>query len=400
MRKSKVFLLEGYEMAYQNGWDLASREGQLRMVPLRSGFIRSYPSVASSAVLTNMVYNGTNQNDFGNPHALFSVVLGGAVHQHAYGLDKNGSLANPYIEDPFDHVTGRVKDPDRYPQGVVGVDRTNRGFQNVAHTSAPLFELVSGLQEGTFRYGSVYYNTRMNAMAVDGVVPIYEPSCGVDPGRKTSSGLCNGQVQRQVGIFTVAYTLGVLTDTLAKMFLKGGFMFYVERSTGHLIGSSNRALKLHDGSNNSIAAAQSDDQMVLDLTRWVLDERTAGAKTWQAVEAGTAQATIAGKTYFVYVCDYPRFKLAWIGVLAIPWDNVMEDIQRDKWVTLVTGMAIAVAAKLLLNILQGMTKNFLWQKVVHPAIDKAAERDLEQATEARISRQVSHGQFEANTLSF
>lgn len=331
-----------------------------------------------------MKYDPPNEADFGNPKALFSVVFSGEVHQHVYGLDKNGSIANPWIEEPFDSATGIVKDPDRYAGRVVGSDRVSKGFQNLASAFRPLFDLASGLKEGEFKFASVFYNTVISAMSVEGVLPIYEPSCGIDPSRVTGDGLCNGQTQKQVGMFAVGINLGLLSKFLSEMYLKGGYMFYVERQTGHIIGASNKNIKVHDENNKAITADQVDDQMVLDLTQWVLKEREDKEVTWAGVKSGKGEATISGKDYFMFIVDYQEFGVQWVGVLAIPWDSVMEDIERQKWATLILGMFVAVAVKFFLQFLRNLTQAFLWKSVVYPAIDKAAAEDVGNAVRSAV----------------
>jgi len=44
MLPNSVFLRQGYEMAYQARWDLATREGQQNMVSYRSAFLHAYPA--------------------------------------------------------------------------------------------------------------------------------------------------------------------------------------------------------------------------------------------------------------------------------------------------------------------------------------------------------------------
>jgi len=321
-------------------------------------------------------WGNANEDHFNNDKALFDIVISGDTHVHKYALYPDGNRSNPMVGETFDASTGIAKDADRYAVGEIGDDRTFAGFKQWPKTWAGERKILeTDPPEGQFRVSNVFYHPSLGSTSVQGVIPVYEPSCGIDPGRKVG-GLCQGQQQKRVGGFVIGINLGLLSLFLSEMALKGGYIFYVERYSGFVIGSSNRDMPLSDANSKPVPAISAQDQQMVDRVKWLLEEREGHTITWAEVKAGTAQAEINGEAQFMYVVDYTDFGVDWVGVLSIPWDSVMEDIQRAKWGTLVWGMVIALGIKLVLQLIGNLVQKRLWNKSVYPALDKAAEQDV------------------------
>lgn len=322
-------------------------------------------------------------DDFGDDRAQFDIVIAAdpSGHQHVYGHDPAGNRTNRWIGE-FVNANGTIPHPDRGPIR----EREDNGFMALHIAFGGLFRHAAGMGEGEFKFASVFWNGFINAISVEGVMPVFDKSCGIDAERVA----CR-QNQRMAGIFAVGINLGLLSQYLSSMFLKGGYVFYVERATGHLIGASNNDIIVHkedaDGNKVPLLASDSQDAQVSDGTTWVLgsdSQLSDDSGTWSSVRPGSGQAIWGDETYFVTVVEYKEFGLDWVGVISVPWPNVMEDIERQKWSTLVVGMSFALAIKLALQALQKTMQTLIWRKHVIPAIDKAALKDVEIATEKRV----------------
>lgn len=317
-------------------------------------------------------------DDFGDDNAQFDIIIAADPqgHQHVYGHDPAGNRANRWIGE-FVNADGTIPHPDTGPTR----DVQDNGFMPIHVVFGGLFHKAAGMEEGEFQFASVFWNTFINAISVEGVMGVYDRSCGIDPDRVA----CR-QGQTFSVIFAVGINLGLLSQYLSSMFLKGGYMFYVERATGHLIGSSANGIvvnkELDDGSFVPLPASESQDTQVREGTRWVLsgdiDLSNGDGSSWSSVRAGSGQAVWGDETYFVTVVEYTEFGLDWVGVVSVPWPNVMEDIEREKWQTLAIGMVFALLIKLFLQALQKTLQMVIWRKHVIPSIDRAALKDMEE----------------------
>lgn len=317
-------------------------------------------------------------DDFGDDNAQFDIIIAADPrgHKHVYGHDPAGNRANRWIEE-FVNANGTIPHPDRGPTR----DVTDNGFMGLHVAFGGLFQKAAGMQEGEFQFASVFWNGFINAISVEGVMAVYDKSCGIDPERVA----CR-QGQAMSGIFAVGINLGLMSQYLSSMFLKGGYMFYVERETGHLIGSSANNIvvnkQLADDSFVPLPASESQDTQVREGTRWVLSGDSGlsdgSGSRWSSVRPGSGQAKWGDETYFVTVVEYREFGLDWIGVVSVPWPNVMEDIESQKWRTLAIGMVFALAIKLFLQGLQKGLQMVIWRKHVIPSIDRAALKDMEE----------------------
>lgn len=325
-----------------------------------------------------MIYDNPG-DDFGDDRAQFDIVIAAdaAGHQHVYGHDPAGNRTNRWIGE-FVNADGTIPHPDRGP--YANDTRNDNGFMGIHVAFGGLFHMADDMAEGEFKFASVFWNGFINAISVEGVMPVFDRSCGIDAERVA----CR-QNQRFAGIFAVGINLGLMSQYLSNMFLKGGYVFYVERATGHLIGSSKAGIVVHkeeaDETRVPLPASESQDTHVKKGTAWVLggdsDLSDGSGSSWSSVRPGSGQTVWGDETYFVTVVEYTEFGLDWIGVISVPWPNVMEDIERQKWRTLCIGMAFALAIKLLLTALQKGLQTIIWRRHVIPAIDKAALKDVE-----------------------
>lgn len=236
------------------------------------------------------------------------------------------------------------------------------------------------MKEGEFTFTKVFIwkAHKEPFLKTNGVLPIYSPSCGIDPRRH-----CDTASRKFVGFWVVGFKLHFFSQYLATLKLKNGFIFYVERETGHFLASSNQDFEGYrtvvgaGGKTSHVpyVASASDfpEKQVRDRVRWVLDQDGDGTlTTWAEVRPTNAIAVIQGKREFVAVYDYREFGLEWIGVLTVPYDSIMADINAAKYKTLAIGLASVFVVKMALTLLNQLITRLAKQKWVIPNICKAA----------------------------
>lgn len=333
-------------------------------------------------------WGNANEDHYNNDKALYSIVVsgkGGEPATHKYALYPDGNRTNTMAIDKF-HANGTMQDPDRFELGDQGGRGGGQFWHGPKSMAAERLILQEALKEGEFGISDVFYLPTLSATAVQGVVPIYEPSCGIVPSRVVD-GKCQGQTQKRIGAFFIGINLGLISLFLSEMSLKGGYMFYIERKSGLIIGTSNKDMPLKktitnpDGSTKDVAvpAMEAQDPQLVKRVEWLLNEREGKKITWKDVKEGHGQATIDGEENFMYITVYREFQVDWIGILSIPWDSVMEDIERQKWQTMAYGLGVALGIKLTIQALVILISMRLWKTMVYPALCRAGKKDLEAA---------------------
>ena len=415
-----IFLRQGYETAYQNQYDLASQEGQMKMVGQNTAFLETYlgNTRCCTGMFTNMWYHGfdahglendqmnkANEDNYADDKAQFNILVANPPpdpNWHIYGLYKDGNTKNPTVMETFDRVTGRAEDPYRYPAGTavnesIG-NRVNWGFNHWPKTDGFWYKTVleKDLAEGEVTFSRVFMwdINKPVTLKTHGIIPIYYPQCGVDKSR------CPGMQQKRVGAWVVGFKLHFLSQYLSNLQLKGGFIFYVERETGNFIASSDakfdsfRTIVDETTKKASYVPYQADAsdfpvKEVKSRVHWLLNERN-GKVSWEDVKPGAAEVEIGDEgVQFIKVITLNHFGVDWVGVISIPWESVMKELNAAKLRTLLLGMVFVGGIKAILELFRAYIQTKMIKKAVIPGMKQSLEGELLNRLQALTGRRSS-----------
>jgi len=415
-----IFLRQGYETAYLAQYDLTTQEGQMAMVAQNTAFLETYlgSTRCCTGMFTNMWYHGVdargreneimnkaNEDDYADDKAQFNILVANPPpdpNWHIYGLYKDGNSKNPTVMETFDEVTARPKDPYRYPAGVavnqsIG-NRVNWGFNHWPKNDGFWYKTVreKDLAEGEFTFSRVFMwdINKPVTLKTHGIIPIYYPQCGVDKSR------CPGMRQKRVGAWVVGFKLHFLSQYLSNLQLKGGFIFFVERETGNFIASSDAKFDsfrtIVDETTKKVSyapyeatAADFPVKKVKSRVHWLLHERE-GKMTWADVKAGAAEVEIGDEgVQFIKVTSLTQFGVDWIGVISIPWESVMKELNETKFRTLLLGMLIVGCIKAFLETFRAYVQTKMIKSAVIPGMKKTLEDELLNQLQALTGRRSS-----------
>lgn len=417
-----IFLRQGYETAYLAKYDLTTQEGQMNMVSQNSAFLETYlgKTRCCTGMFTNMEYQGyddkgqendkmnhANEDNYANDRAQFNILVANPPPEpnwHVYGLHKDGDIKNPTVMETFDAATGRPKDPYRYPAGVaenqsIG-NRVLWGFNHWPKTDGFWYRTVheKDLAEGETTFSRVFMwdINKPVTLKTHGIIPIYYPQCGVDNSR------CPGVQQKRVGAWVVGFKLHFLSQYLSTLQLQNGFIFYVERETGNFLASSDDKFdsfrttidentKKASYSPYKADATDFPQKQVKDRVHWLLNERD-GKVTWANVKAGAAEVEIGDEgVQFVKVISFKQFGVDWLGIITIPWESVMKELNASKFRTLMLGMLIVGGIKALLETFRAYVQTKMIRKAVIPGMKSSLEETI--STQLRAITGHSHGRI-------
>jgi len=426
-----IFLRQGYETAYLAQYDLTTQQGQNEMVAQNTAFLETYlgSTRCCTGMFTNMWYHGidahgrenhmmnnANEDNYADDKAQFNILVANPPpdpNWHIYGLYRHGNSKNPTVMETFDPVTGRPQDPYRYPAGIavnqsIG-NRVNWGFNHWPKNDGFWYKTIreKDLAEGEVTFSRIFMwdINKPVTLKTHGIIPIYYPQCGVDKSR------CPGMQQKRVGAWVVGFKLHFLSQYLGSLQLKGGFIFYVERETGNFIASSNakfdsfRTTVDETTKKTSYAPykANATDfpvKQVKSRVHWLLNERD-GKTTWADVKAGAAEVDIGDEgVQFIKVTSLTQFGVDWVGVISIPWESVMKELNDTKFRTLLLGMLIVGGIKALLETFRACVQTKMIKRAVIPGMKQTLEDEILNQLQAltgsrssRISISTSSGSY-------
>jgi len=415
-----IFLRQGYETAYLARYDLTTQEGQMAMVAQNTAFLETYlgSTRCCTGMFTNMWYHGfdasgrendkmnkANEDNYADDKAQFNILVANPppdANWHIYGLYKEGNTKNPTVMETFDAVTGWPEDPYRYPAGIavnesIG-NRVNWGFNHWPKNDGFWYKTIheKDLAEGEVTFSRVFMwdINKPVTLKTHGIIPIYSPQCGVDKSR------CPGMQQKRVGAWVVGFKLHFLSQYLSSLQLKGGFIFYVERETGNFLASSDAKFDsfrttvdetTQKASYTPYKANATDFpvKQVKSRVHWLLNERD-GKVTWADVKAGAAEVEVGDEgVQFIKVTPLTQFGVDWVGVISIPWESVMKELNDTKFRTLLLGMLIVGGIKATLETFRAYVQTKMIKKAVIPGMKQSLEDELLNQLQALTGRRSS-----------
>ena len=179
---------------------------------------------------------------------------------------------------------------------------------------------------------------------------------------------------RRVGAMVTGFKLHWVSTFLASLRTKEGlFIMLVERATGHTVATSNTHFDVLDEVSNKPIRADliTKDDRARDLARMVY--RRFGSH-WPSVVPFHSRGVSAGSwsdilfsiqddSDFVIVFSYANpYGIDWIGIISVPYDSVMADIQNTQLSLGLATVAIAGALRIFGQVLD-IGVSMLLQKV-------------------------------------
>jgi len=173
----------------------------------------------------------------------------------------------------------------------------------------------------------------------------------------------------------VGFKLWFLSDYLADLELKGGSIFLVERATGIVVASSNRAYAPLSPDDLPYRANDNPDGHIKSTSAYVAPDGD-----WSKVQPATpVEQELDDKQQFVQTFEFKFHGLDVVGVYTVPRDNILAELDEKATETAFT--SIVVNSTLCGLMLAGL---FCWGLRRAGNLYKA-ERAQQQALEKRVA---------------
>lgn len=244
----------------------------------------------------------------------------------------NGSNTNSWIARPLDDV--------KYLPLVSKSEGANFGPARMAWLD---ITWKTDLQPFQFSFTPIimWDITKPNCLKTHGIVPLYE-NTRVPTDAEYEQFLAGNppwNPGRRVGAWLIGFKLWFLSEHLASMNLKGGFIYLVERSTGVFVASSDITVQS--------LAPDANGQMTVKLSPKDVDHPAisgsavvvAPTNEWSNITQELKQVEVNGRQEFMLTFLFSYYNLELQGVYMVPRSVVLSELDematRDAFTSIV-----------------------------------------------------------------
>jgi len=238
---------------------------------------------------------------------------------------ENGSATNSFIARPLD--------PVRYLPSISKSEGANFGPARMAWLDITWKTVHwNDLQPFQFSFTPIimWDITKPNCLKTHGIVPLYE-NTRVPTDEEYEQFLAGNppwNPGRRVGAWLIGFKLWFLSEHLASMNLKGGFIYMVEKATGIFVASS-------DTSVQSLAADENGQLTVMLKPQDVPHPMINGSATlvapdgdWTNITHQLVEVEVNGRYEFMLTFQFSYYNLVLEGVYMVPRSVVLADLDE------------------------------------------------------------------------
>lgn len=273
-----------------------------------------------------------HQDSWGDDRMVSDVVLidkaenGDTTVVEVETFHTNGSNTNNWIARPIDPVS--------YEPLVPKSQAMDFGFTRMSWLDIS-FETVHrwDLQPTEFRFTPIimWDITKPNCLKTHGVVPLYENTRIPTDDEKAQfkAGNPPWNPGRRVGVWLIGFKLWFLSELLASMNLKGGFLYLVEKDTGLFVASSDikvESLKADENGEKTVkmTASEVDHDLISSSAA-----QLAPGNDWANIEHGMKKMDVAGKPQMLLTFKFEHYGLELQGVYMVSPEIVLQKLNDN-----------------------------------------------------------------------